>query len=54
MSITEYNGAVWDVMLTDGEMKALAEGLDPRLIQPDHLVEYWPATYEPPEMESPE
>jgi len=34
--------AVWDIVLTPDEIKQLSEGADPRMIQPDHLLEYYP------------
>ena len=35
--------AAWDIALTDNEVKALAAGMPPTLIQPKHLVYYRPA-----------
>ena len=34
--------AEWDIELTADEIQLLAEGIDPRLIQSEHLIEYWP------------
>jgi len=33
---------VWNVDLLDNEIKALARGIDPRLIKPDNIVKYSP------------
>lgn len=33
---------VWDVILSDPEMRALADGFSPPMIRPEHLVAYWP------------
>ena len=45
MSETKMNGAVWGVALTQGEIDALAAGISPLLIRPDHLLEYVPLRY---------
>ncbi len=34
------SGGVWDVTLTQDEIDALAIGISPLLIRPDHLKEY--------------
>lgn len=34
--------AHWDVELTDDEVAALAEGVSPMHVRPEHLVEYRP------------
>ncbi len=33
---------IWDVVLTDGEVKGLAAGLSPVTVRPANLVSYWP------------
>lgn len=34
--------AIWNVVLTDGEILQLAQGADPRTIRPQNLVAFWP------------
>lgn len=36
--------AVWDTVLTDAEIAALAGGANPLDVQPGHLLGYWPIT----------
>jgi len=33
-----YNPVMWNVVLTDEEIDAIANGCDPETIQPDHIV----------------
>ena len=39
---TEMSGGKWDVALTQNEIDALAAGVSPLHIRPDHLQEYVP------------
>jgi len=38
--------AVWNVVLDDSEIAALAQGVSPLLIRSTALVEYWPVFWE--------
>lgn len=38
----EYYGTCWDVVLTEEEIEALAAGVSPMLIRPEHIVSYYP------------
>lgn len=40
--VTSYNGAFWDLALSQEEVAALEMGVSPLLVKQDAIVEYWP------------
>jgi hypothetical protein len=43
--------AVWNVALTDQEIRSLAAGANPRRVRPDSLIAYWPVGGQSPEQD---
>ena len=41
--------AIWNIDLTDAEVRILAAGADPRTVRPDNLIAYWPLNGRTPE-----